>query len=320
MNFIVLTVTYGDRERYLIKVIDELVRQKVQNLVIVFNGCSEEIVTKITSKYADSIKIHSIINTENEGSAGGFHQGLEYIRNNKNNISEEKVLILDDDNLIPEGLFDNVQQESIEEKDILWVVREDRGKLLNARFSGNPCINISTKNSFLGIDVFKKVFPQYEKTQGEIICVPYSGMIFNKNILDNHLPNVNYYLYGDDYEFSYKLSMEEGCHIRIYDSLSIKDLETSFHLLNKRKKITNRYSNASITQLYYSVRNQVIFSKLRVQNKFIYFVNFIIIFCAFNISFLLSLDFKKIFYFNLAIYDGLIGKSGKNRHYKSLRQ
>ncbi|MGD8162227.1 hypothetical protein [Pantoea sp. FN0307] len=312
MGVLVLTVTYNDRFNYLSKSLQELAKQQATGVVIVYNGCPESVIEKtqaLESVYG--IKIYPVILEKNEGSAGGFYRGLDYII--KNRLIEDKLLMLDDDNLIPDGLLAKLTEKTLSDKEIGLVLREDRKDLFFARETGNPCINISTKNAFLGRDFFKKNYQDFEKTSGDIICAPYSGLVISKNTLNpGWLPDKNYYLYVDDYDFTYRLVMENGCKINFIDGDKIVDLEKSFHLNHKKRILNNRYLNASRIQVYYSVRNQILFAKKRINRKHIFYVNALLTIFYMNVSFLLAAKFNLCAAFNKAVIHGFNNIKGNS--------
>ncbi len=311
MGIIALIVTYGERTNFLFQVIKRLEEENVEQLVIVVNGCSKATKKEIYS-YLNGIKlkVHIIEHEENLGSAGGFSSGISFVKELRDYT---RVLILDDDNLIPNGLINALKFYQLSEDEILYISRKDRANLLKSVSDSNPFINISSRNSCLGRDIFKKLITSYEVTNSTLVCAPYSGLYISKKIINIcDLPSKDYYLYGDDYEFTYKLVTRYGATIKVYSEKEIEDLETSFHLMKgSRKFLDNRYTMASIDRVYYSVRNQLFFEKLRVDNKFIYGLNLSLSIIAFCFMFLVRMDVKRLKVFLIAIYHGLIGINGK---------
>ncbi|MDX1303676.1 glycosyltransferase [Photobacterium sp.] len=306
---IALTVTYSNRLEYLIPVIEELNKQNFSDIIIIFNGCESAVIDEIRviSKNLSS-DFHLLQTPTNEGSAGGFHKGIRYAI--ESNIDYERLLILDDDNLIPSNLRNELEDISLNQDEILFISRKDRRNLVQARDDGNPCLNISTRNSFLGHDLFKRFIPSYENTESDIICAPYSGLVISKEILNNGvLPDKSYYLYGDDYEFSYRLVIDNGLKIRVYNKSEITDMETSFHISNKKNsKLSNRYLDANDTRIYHSVKNQIVFSKKRINNYFIFLINLLLLTPLYLVTFIANKKYKSSIVFMKGLRDGLLKK------------
>jgi len=105
---IVLTVTYGNRWKFLSQVADAVMRDShVYKLVIVDNASENyKEIKHFADNHTDRVEI--IHKGSNTGSAGGFATGLEYIKN----LNCDYVLLLDDDN-VPE---DNFSQKFIKNK------------------------------------------------------------------------------------------------------------------------------------------------------------------------------------------------------------
>ena len=95
----VLTVTYGNRWRFLQQVLQRVLSFAEVVQVIVVDNASEYSVLKEASAL-DNNRINVLINAENKGSAGGYHQALKYA---SEQVSADFFWLLDDDNLPDEN-------------------------------------------------------------------------------------------------------------------------------------------------------------------------------------------------------------------------
>jgi cellulose synthase/poly-beta-1,6-N-acetylglucosamine synthase-like glycosyltransferase len=102
MKFNIITVTYGERFKFLIQVLDATVSDiNVDKIILVDNASSnkKEINEYIAKVNSNQQKIILVRHTENLGSAGGFKSGILEAR--KHNC--DYVLLLDDDNVPEKG-------------------------------------------------------------------------------------------------------------------------------------------------------------------------------------------------------------------------
>ena len=105
MKISILTVTYGDRFKYLQQVLDRCASESRQDkrlfeiIIVDNNSSSSQNISKFIENNRD-VNTKHITLKENKGSAGGFSAGLEYFLTTKSDY----VLLLDDDN-VPESNF-----------------------------------------------------------------------------------------------------------------------------------------------------------------------------------------------------------------------
>ena len=102
MKYFAVTVTYGDRAKYLTQVIASLIDQGVDTIVIVSNGSESNSLAQIR----ELTHIHSCIALldlgENTGSANGFSKGIAYAYDH----GADFIWLLDDDNKPEKGALD----------------------------------------------------------------------------------------------------------------------------------------------------------------------------------------------------------------------
>lgn len=290
MKVCAVIVTYGDRFHLLKQVMEACYKEGVNKIIVVDNASSENSRNKLKEyeKYhKDNLKVIHL--DENTGSAGGYKRGLQEAYKCKDC---EYIWLLDDDNM--------PQKNSLKIlKDFwnsLYNQQKDKITLLSNRVDKN-LNNLLTPvdNSFLGFH-FKNFF--IKRKDANIEVAPYGGLFFHKVLIDKiGYPNEKFFLYVDDYEWTYKISKI----ILIKDSL-IKDIDKT---TIKTSKINN-FFNKTYNQLYYGIRNRIIWEKSEfVNNKFIYFFN---MFLYLNILFLINLKYINIFKLKIflkAIFDGL---------------
>jgi len=298
----VATLTYGERKQFLYQTVDQLLTQNFEQIYIYCNGISLPYFRKITKKYhQDNVKI--LYSKINRGSAGGYHELVKYASTQD---PMQYLLLLDDDNLISTDFSDKVIPLLEGCDSIIFINRANRRVLVEARDSKRPCLELGTKNSFLGRDIFKQFLPSYEQSDSDLIAAPYSGLILPPTVLQKRiLPNKAYFLYADDHEYTYRLVTAHNYKISLITDLAITDLEDSFHL-DKRNQgfLSNRYIEAEKLRVFYSVRNQFFFGLNRCDNKWLFTINVTLVSAYITLGFILRGKFKQIGWFFSAIKNG----------------
>ncbi len=338
----VVIVTYGNRVRYLIQVVESVLAQGIYKIIIVDNNSSSESKQGIKQleKHLGN-KIEVVYLPENLGSAGGYKRGLEKAYNDP---ECEFIWLLDDDNQ-PDGralcellkfwyTIDEFQEK--EKRVVLSSFRISRLAYKKAVLQKKPYLILGRKNSFLGfhfIDIPRKIFARMVPlslreqclpqniTSGVIPVAPYGGLFFHKSLLENiGFPDEKYFLYSDDHEWTYRITKKGGKIFIVFGSL-IKDLDVSWHV--KEQNSTTFLSilhEKSQMRIYYAVRNRILFEKEHlVTMPLVYFFN--LVFYRLLLSFFQFLDkhkslsAKNLGVFDKAIIDGLKGYMGKNESF-----
>lgn len=309
MNFGVVTVTYGNRIEYLSKLISGLDSEVVKLICVIVNGSPKRLFKNLSR----TKKVKLIFNNENLGSAKGYKQGIEFL---KSSPDIDFIWLMDDDNLPKPNAIENLIKfhkscNFNNEKDALLSYRPDRPNFLEAVRMNNGSIMLKGKNSALGFSLIgnNDHFSNYRKKGLKI--APYGGFFFNKNLIDRiGYPDEKYFLYGDDYDFTIRVSKNGGKILLVEDSV-IDDLETSFHIKNDKRNtiLKTRYHNTNnLDRIFYSVRNGIKFElKHMVDNKLFYYLNLSIY--SLLIGVLLVFNPKKIRTFYKGVFNGI-----KNRN------
>ena len=245
MKTCAVIVTYGERFKFLHRVVDGLLTQNVYKIIIIDNASSvnyQEYVIQKKKYWGDRIEV--IVKKENSGSAGGYKTGIETaIRDQEC----EFIWLLDDDNLPNDhalaklhNFWLSIEDENKREKCALLARRVSQPIYEEAIRSGNAELFLTKRNNFLGFHVmdslriFRKIFifqnknGKYQLPNGVISVSPYGGMFFHKDLIDIiGLPDENYFVYADDFDFSYRITRNGGKIILVSEA-RIEDIDDSW--------------------------------------------------------------------------------------------
>lgn len=283
MQITAVIVTYADRFNLLKQVISACFKNGVSNIVVVDNDShknSKNQLKALLEKNKDKITV--VWNTTNLGSAKAYKQGLQEVKSKDN---YDYIWLLDDDNKPKEKALEvlkNYWEKKPKNVVALLSFRPDREQYKQAILENNPNLVLGRKNSFSGFHLnqkFSKFFSQkalLDKTKviGEIAYAPYGGLFFHKTIVDEiGYPNEDYFLYSDDHDWSYRITMANK-KIYLVSNSVIEDIDTSWGLINKKSTIFTKIKKAPAIRVYYNVRNRMLFEKnYLVSNNISYIIN-----------------------------------------------
>ena len=297
------TVTYGDRTGFLYKNIDQLITENFDRIYVLFNGVDANQVRGAQARYAGR-QVFFIVSEKNEGSAGGYSRLLNYVLKNDNC---DRLLLLDDDNLVPSGFLDKALDVCAESSDIFYFHRPDRDLPLQTFMEQQPWKIAGSDCNFLGRNIFLKTPFSLAAHNGDLLAAPYGGLFLSRAAVEKGIfPDRKFFLYADDYDYTFRLCVEGGFNIVFVRNPEIIDLEKSFHLQNQEfSPFKNRYSEATEQQLYFSVRNQVYFSLRESSSAVKFFFNMALISPIFLMQFLMAFQCKKAYIFLSAMIAGI---------------
>jgi GT2 family glycosyltransferase len=327
----VVTVTYGNRFHLLKQVVESALVEGVYKVIVVDNNSEPESREKIKEyeKKLGSQKIKVLYLDDNYGSAGGFKRGLEEAYNDP---ECEFILLLDDDNVLEKDSISKSWYLISYLKDLNYNYMlsfyrkdlEDFSKFINEFY-----ITVYLPNNFCGFSLRRyikdKIITKITKLRKKqlyfeelyslhpIDVAPYGGLLFHKSILSKiGYPREDFYLYGDDHEFTYRFTKSGGV-IFLCGGINIKDIDKT--TIFKGKIILYYDKEFPEDKFYYQIRNHTFFSKYFITNNLIFCTN-LFIFLLINFKQLFKVPDKKVFFRRYiillkAIKDGLNGILGK---------
>ncbi len=268
-KIVIVTVTYGKRAHLLVQALESAFREGAAKAIVVDNGSQDDIQTILDKKFSDQIKVVPM--GSNTGSARGFAEGLKTAFND----GAEFILMLDDDNILEAKALDILIQgwrtaciNSGKENLMVLCFRPEHYADVAEGLSSKRVNQHS--DSFFGFHIKDIPFKLWRRTslfkkksetrqipaKIKMTAAPYSGMFFHRDLLKKHgYPNQEFVLYGDDLEFSYRATNDDGEILLLTDAL-MRDIEISWFSNKKYKSYFEVLLRGDGEyKVYYSTRN-----------------------------------------------------------------
>lgn len=303
-----VTVTYGSRCALLAKVVDQAIVQGIHKIIVIDNGSKWDVTAWINIQYySQNIDVVKLPN--NSGSAEGFATGIDRAVKS----GAEFIWLMDDDNVPDDGCVENLiyyYQRMSED------VSLDKLAICALRQSTKTRINtnkaITRPDTFLSFhlrDLPGKVATRIwtrpigsssQQDSADIVVMdmaPYGGVLFHSSVIHLiGLPKRDFVLYGDDGEFTFRLTKHGGV-VGCCTKASLTDIDDSW---NANKMHQSSFSvwlkGKDELRTYYYARNQAwIDSHLTRKRNTIYQAN-------------------KYFYISMLVFFAIIWRRGKRLH------
>jgi|SRR5688572_2479346 len=324
-------VTYGDRFHLLAQVINAFLKEGIDKILIVDNGSSANTQAGIKN-YSPGLVIHRF--EENKGTAIAFKTGIVKALE----TGCDFIWLMDDDTVPETGSlhalklsWNNLSKIGKEKNTALCSYRKDRPNFVKAIASDDPGDILPLKNNFAGFHIknlFTKIrerlISNNKRNSGSrsgtaiISAAPYGGLFFHQDLIEKAgLPDESYFLYVDDFDFTYGITKASG-EIWMIPTSIVRDLESSFYLPGKKKILYHSaFDSAKDSSSYYALRNTIYFSKkYLLNNRMIYFLNKALFLCFINIIGIVRGKLHRLKIIRAAIKDGERGLLGFNQDYK----
>lgn len=196
----IVVVTYN-RLSLLKEVIDSLRKQTYENrdIIVVNNGSTDD--TPIWLKEQNDIKT---INQDNVGGAGGFFTGMKFVTENHYDF----CWIMDDDVVCEDTALSELIHAYEKVPDAGFIcsrVIGINGNPMNtpAPFTGNTGLDYS--------DIYEKVI---DHALVRVNNATFVSVLFSTSIIKEFgLPYKEYFIWGDDHEYTTRISAKKPCYI-----------------------------------------------------------------------------------------------------------
>ncbi len=284
----VAVVTHGDRAEFLSQGLKRIFTQTVANrigqVVVCDNGAGKKSKVLLADMSLREPRLHTVSLPYNTGSARGWAEAIRAAAAS----GCEYIWCLDDDNLTYPDALERLLNalEFVEPEAALLSLRRDR-PLFVRRARGASIEDVfGQQYSFLGfsvLDLPRKVRQRLSPCNGEanweefsskrpvlVPWAPFGGFLFKaEQVSEVGLPEVDFYLYGDDYEFTLRFT-KRGYPIYLVPGSQIEDVDNlwfrrrSNRSWGSRLLLMNGEENALLRQealmrRFYHFRNRAFF-------------------------------------------------------------
>lgn len=248
MNVIAVVVTYN-RKELLKECIEAIVKQsyKVDKIIIVDNNSTDG-----TEEYLNTNKILEIPEVilhkleKNIGGAGGFYEGMKLSLN----YNPDWVWIMDDDTIPTNNCLEELLEsiENIDKKSkISFLASSIYGE--SKEFMNVPIVD--TSDSGNGYPSFYKYL---DKGLLKIEMATFVSLLINVEAIKKcGLPCKQYFIWGDDSEYTMRLTRNFGEAYMVGNSIAVHKRK-----LSKALKLNDEENENRIKMYYYMIRNTLI--------------------------------------------------------------
>jgi len=317
----VVTVTYGKRAHLLTRVLDAAKGQGAVEAIVIDNGSTDPVRDILAERYGDWAFVHSM--GGNKGTALAFKTGIQTALAR----GAEFLLLLDDDNILQSGCIDKLckvfalrspefglqglmlsawregRQGWLQPGTMRW--REYRSSFISFRIQNLPAKLMSLLHT-------NQPDPNLAGVEITAPFAVYGGLFFNRGLIDFiGLPREEFFLYGDDTEFSYRFSRAGGKIILTSDA-RIKDIAFSWNEENQSwaGPITWVLAKPS-SPIFYQFRNAVYFAyHVNERNILTLFINTIIYMSIIIITCIITRRWRSLRVLCVAFRNGVAGRLG----------
>ncbi len=266
-NVAALIVTYADRWIYLSQVLEALEKDVYITDIVIVDNASKSNSNISDYKKASKKNIHIITNEKNLGSAGGFKQGLETIRN----LNVDYVFILDDDNVPQDGAVDkffNIQKMFLDSSHVVLGGNRYRLGSNDSIFSSSSVLKFKNKKTFYNVlslqKIVAKIVRVFFKEKYSYPLLPVESLAYGGTfasisaIIETKLPDEKLFVYGDDIEYSWNMA-DAGYVFYSCKDVLIDDVDNSF---SDNSHLTGLFlASTSDLKVYFRIRNAVLISR-----------------------------------------------------------
>ncbi|RRW39990.1 glycosyltransferase [Pseudomonas luteola] len=269
----VVTVTYGDRLRYLEQLVERALGEPEIDQVVVVNNASTVSLASLEQRWPNQVMLINL--SENTGSANGYAVAIEAALAS----GAEHIWMMDDDNAPLENtvrvLHQKLQELShLHGRDKVAVVGYRPTQQADVAQGVPTRMIVQPRSSYFGFHVARIPYKIWRRLpwgkpkggQPEVMVklpfAPYGGMLAHRSLYESiGLPLRSLILYSDDTEYTYRIT-HSGGHLYLVTTAEIDELEHSWNIKERTSNVYENYlQSGSDFRAYYASRNQAWFDK-----------------------------------------------------------
>lgn len=334
----IVSVTYGNRANFVEQVvsrINDLDCESLVTAIVLIDNASAPTSRQLLDRLGmRDPRLKIVRNKENLGSAAGYCAGLKEAME----TGGEFIWLLDDDNAparnsLVELLYHyrHLAQETELDRLALLSLREDRDYLAQVAKGTDPRRVFARESSFLGFhlaDIPRKVLKMMSRPNGSLKSAdidatprpipygPYGGLFFHRAVIEQiGYPNADFFLYGDDFEYTNRLR-KAGGRLCLVPSSRIIDIDKSWHIRTSGSSFEKLLNEPSDARVYYTIRNQIYLeTQLDSKIPLLYTLNKVVFELVLSTFARSARQKDRLKLIRLAIQDGMMGRLGKKANF-----
>lgn len=306
MKIVAIVVTYN-RKKLLEECVNAILSQskKVSKIIIIDNNSTDNTYEYLSDKKILNNDLISYKKLEkNIGGAGGFYEGFK----ESQNFKPDWLWIMDDDTIPSETCLENLllALNKLKNEKVSFLASSIYGE--KGEFMNVPNINTSPSNS--GYPDWYKYLEQGIVKISEATFV--SLLINNEAVKEIGYPVRDYFIWGDDTEYTLRLNKYYGNSYLVGKSIAIHKRKITKKLTIKEEKDKNR-----LKFHYYMIRNNLINQKTYYGKK--KFFIFLFSKQLESIKILFDLKCKNKFLKFITIHKGICAYIFRRYNYKAFK-
>lgn len=249
----VIVVTYN-RKKLLKECLENLIKYNKERYdIYILDNCSTDGTRESLEKYINDNKIIYYKTEKNIGGAGGFSTGIKL---SLESSKYDYIWVMDDDTIIQEKTLDEILEKA---------------RILNNKFSFLSSIALWKDGNLCSMNVqsvSSETIKNYKSINDGILKIDYASFVScfinSKYIFKVGLPIKEFFIYGDDMEYTMRLSKEESGYL-VPKSIVIHKMTSNegINIIDADVSRINRY--------YYNYRNLLYVYKKYDKKKFKFF-------------------------------------------------
>lgn len=282
----VVTVTYGDRGRFLDAVLTKLrgdpAQERIARVIVVNNAATDATRDVIERHASEEPRIHHLQLPTNLGSAGGFQQGLREALTAP--VSWDLAWLLDDDNVPQDdalGRLVDSWTSNLDREDLAVSAARPQRPAHRRILAGWPVRHVySRPSSFLGFHVLdvpgkirmrvtgRRYLQIATREPVAIPFAPYGGLLIPRTLVERiGLPRADFFTYADDTEYTARIAASGGRLVLDLRS-QVDDIDASWDQRTEGATLPQRLiQSPSESRIYLTVRNTAFVSRYRLRRS-----------------------------------------------------
>ena len=234
----IVVVTYN-RLQLLTEVIEALRKQTYNDcqIIVVNNGSTDG-----TDDWLLQQKDIIAITQENLGGAGGFFTGMKYVAEN----GYEYCWVMDDDVICEKNALSELVKAIEAREDIGFTCSNVLGT--NGSPMNTPIVDMDSRSSISG---YEDYFDMSDYNMIKVKRATFVSVLFRtKYICEYGLPYRDYFIWGDDSEYTIRFSRQRPCYVALNSKVVHK------RAIQKPIEFENETDEKRLTFFMYKYRNE----------------------------------------------------------------